>query len=620
MEELNNKEDKSFEEKLEEELYGFDSSKRRGRVPKIWGVQKKKPGAIESWKEKLEKESPPLFLKRSFRKIFFIAIIFFLISLSIFGYVFYYRSVYIRGINLNIIGAEEVEPLVDYEYLIKIENNSNYDIVDSKLIINLPEGVYFSGSLNLNQNVVTIGDLQPKTSREVKIVVFFLGRFNEIKTLGVSFKYLTPQRHQEFQLDKEINVTLKKEPINLQVFSPSKVFINEPFSIIIKGVNNTNKTYGLKISLNMQGNYEPLTVSPPPVKNFEWIISSLVPNGEFEIYLEGKYLQFLANPLNSLKFTITYLNKEFELRNYLFSINILESPIVLEIETKPEGNVVNLGEQISYTIRWMNKSSIALKNVRVKVSLDGPFNFGSLQTNGYFDPYENSIIWDGRNKQSLLNVNPGVSDSVFFTISTINDYSPGKKNLELNVSAILETETIPPEVQILSKKLSIETQITKRIIGRLTASRFLLYKDPEVKNTGPYPLVNGKPTTLSFYLKLNTYGEDFQNIIIKTKLPMGVRLTGIFGGFFNINNLQYNSETGEFVYRIDEIQGGYGDIYPPYTLMFQLEVTPPLFGDVNQFVILPFLEISAQGKFSLQNINLKLPKLTTVSSGYETQD
>ncbi len=613
------KEEKPFEEKLERELYGFEPSPRRGLIKKIWGVQKKKPEKVKTWEEVLYDEEVPIFLRRSFRKIFFIVFIFFVISLLVFGYVFYYRSIYIRGVNLNILGVEEVEPLMDYEYLIKIENNSNYDLVDSKLIINLPEGIYFPDNVNLNQRVINVGDLQARSSRELKIPLFFFGNFNEIRVLKISFRYSTPKRHQEFQIDKELNVIIKKNPINLQVFTPNKVFTNEPFNIIIKGVNSTNKTYSLKVNLNIQGNYEILTASPPPNKNFEWIFLSLAPNSEFEIYLITKYLKSVVKPLNSLHFTINYLNKNFELQDYLFSINILESPVVLEIESKPSENVVNLGDQITYIIKWTNKSSIPLKNVKLKVNFEGPFDYETLRTDGYFDPYENSIIWNPRNKASLLNVNPGVSDSVSFTISSLRNYPAGKKNLELIVNAILETESIPPEVQILSKKLSIETQSVKRIIGKLTASRILLYQDPEVKNTGPFPLQNGKPTTLSFYLKLNTYGEDFQNLIIKTKIPVGVKLTGLFGGLFNVNNLQFNIETGEFTYRIDEIQAGYGDIYPSYTLMFQIEVTPPLFGDINQFVILPFLEISGQGKFSLQNFNLKFSELTPRLIGFESK-
>lgn len=616
MQEDFNKNNEGFEEKLSEELYGIKPSSRVGKIKKIWGIQKRKPEKLQPWEEfEFDVEYLTIF-KKNIKKVFVAIFLLFLISASAFIYIFYYRAVYVRGVNLNILGVEEVNSLDEYEYAIKIENNSNYQLVDSKLEINLEKGVFFADDIEAEKKIINIGDLDLKTSREIRSRFFFIGNLNEIKKIKVAYIYYTPKRNQEYKTEKELIVSIKKEPLSLQIYSPSKVFVNEFFNFSIKLSNNTSKNLGFKVSVNFQGNYEADVVSPPYERKYEWTFNSISPNSSLEISMIGKYLKYVSNPAVYVDVNLIYLNRIFPLKTYSVGINILESPIVLEIESRPESNVVDLRLPITYVIRWTNKSSITLNNVKLKVNFEGPFDYETLRTDGYFDPYENSIIWDARNKPALANVSPGSFDYVTISIAPTKEYPIGKKDLELQIKATLETESIPPEVQILSKKLSIQTQLTKKIKGDINVVTELLYNDPQVKNTGPYPLVNGKPTTLSFYLKFYTYGEDFQNILVKTKIPIGVKLTGVVGGEFNYNKLQYNAETGDFVYQIDEISVGHGSIYGPYSIMFQIEVTPPLIGNINNLVIIPPIEISAQGKFSGESFKIKTNELQPFNIGY----
>jgi hypothetical protein len=598
-------EDKSFEEELEKELYGTKPSKRVGRVKKIWGIRKKEIEKPETWEESGTTLEDTFIFRRKITKFFWLSFILFIISASLFSFVFYYRSVYIKRISINILGPEEVNSLSVYEYLIKIENNSKEIITDTKLNLSLQEGAYFYDDLDSRNLTFTIGDLDPNTSRDIKVKLIFLGNVDQLIKIKATLNYSTIKRNQIFELNKELLVIIKKEPINFQISLPSKVFLNEPFAIYIKGINNTDQEIDVNLELVPQESFEIISLSPPTENKLNWSFKNLNPNNSFEVNLTGKFVSNAQDTIILLSSYITFKNKTFSLKSLPISVKVLESPIILEIKANPEDNVVKLGSYINYTIKWINKSSIALNNVKVKVNLEGYFDFNSVRTDGYFDPFENSIIWDARNKPSLYVVQPGSSDSVTFSISTINKYPSGQKNLEIKVIAKIETETIPPEVQILTKKLTVETQNTKKIAGNVFVEPEVFYNDPNIKNTGPFPLQAGKSTTLSVYLNFSTFGEDFENIIVKTKIPIGVKLTGVFGENFNANNLQYNPDTGEFIYKIDELISGYGDVYPPYKIMFQIEVTPPLYSDPKYFVFLPPIEVNAQSKFTLQTFNIK---------------
>ncbi|MGC8981630.1 MAG: hypothetical protein ACP5JU_01645 [Minisyncoccia bacterium] len=598
-------EEEKFEEELEKELYKEKPSERIGRVKKIWGVKRKEPEKYELWEEKATEKERTFNLK----KIFFIILSFFVLSVGLFVFVLYYRSIFIKGVSIDIIGPLEVNSLIDYSYSIKITNNSLYTLKDVKLDLSLKNGAYFKDDIS-DSKVFTIGDIEPRSSQEIKVDLIFLGKVNQIAKISSSLTYSTERRNQYFQIDKDLGVNIKSEALTYQIFKPSKIFIGEPFIISIKVMNNSDKNINLNLKLDTPESLEIVSLSPPPQELLTWQTDSIPPNSYFEIDITSKFKEEPINPVINLIPKIIYEDREFDLDNVPIAIKTIKTPITLKIETKPEESLIDLDKTINYKIYWENKSTIDLNNVVLKVYLEGPFDFNSISTNGYFSPFEKSIIWDARNKPSLYDIKPQTSDYVEFNINLIKDYPPGSKNLEAKVRAVLETESIPPEIQVLTKKFSVEISDTKIIPGKISIKPLILFKDTNFTNTGPFPLQKGQKTTLSFYLLISTYGEDFENVIIKTKIPIGVALTGSFAGEFNPMNLSYNQDTGDWVYRIDELSSGYGNIYGQYSLIQQIEVTPPLYGDLEKFVIIPQVLLTARGKYSGKTFEISTSPIT----------
>lgn len=606
------KEDSSLEEKLEKELYGEIKSERLGKVKKIWGRKLKSPAQEEDWQQQLEEASLFPFFKFNLKKIFIISFLLFLVSVGIFSFIFYYRSIYLKGINIEIIGPIEVNSLQNYEYSIKITNGSNYEINEVKAIIKLDEGIYSFDNPEENKIVYNLGNFQSKESKEIKVKLFFLANVGKNLNLNVELYYLSPKKNQSFSLTKNLLITVNKEPILFQVFAPNQIFTNEPFLLSLKFTNIAEATYDLNLSLETNPRIEALVIEPPPTYGLEWQFNQIKINQPEEINITAKITHPVNNALISFKPEIIYRNKKFALKTYNLTLNIIESPIRLFITSNPSDYLVELNKYLTYEITWENKSKISLENVQVKVYLSGDFNFESINTDGYFSPVENSIIWNARNKPELISIQPGNKNSVRFTIKTVNNYPAGKKDLTLITKAVLETESIPPEVQILSKKLTVETQETKIIPGEIKIEPKITY-DKYFSNSGPFPLVKGQQTTLSAYFNICSFGEDFQNVMIKGKIPLGVSLTGNFDLNFDTNNLQFNPDTGEFSYLINDLSYGYCDVYPPYQIAFQISVTPPLYGDIRDFVVLPEFNITAQGKFSQKIFEIKTRPITVLN-------
>jgi len=595
-------ENKNFEnlgEKLEKELYGQIPSERRGRVKKIWGVRKNTPKE-DYWSVDFQPSLFSFLDSINLKKILFLVLLLFLISSGIFAYMYYFRGIYIKGIGFDIIGPKEVNSLNPYEYKIKISNNSNINIKDAYLELKLDEGVYSYDDLETDNLSYSLGELMPKETKEVNFKLIFIGKSNENVSLRGNLVYKTPTKNQTFNINKEFVVNIKKEPISYQFFVPSQVFVNEPFMISFKFSNSSNQNFDFNLDFQPDNNFEFVSIAPPPEEGtrFKWNFNNISPGKNYEINIVGKFINFINKPVLYFYPRIIFKNKSFKLKDYVLTLNIIESPVVLNITTNKEGQLVELGETVVYNINWQNKSRISLNNVQIKAYLEGYFDMESLSTDGYFSPIENSIIWNAQNKPELYNLQPNSSGNLNFSIRTKKKYETGAKDLFLKVNAVLETTSIPPEVQILSNKLSIETQNTKIIPGKIDAKTSALYYDNNFINRGVFPLEKGKETTLTFYIDISTLGEDFEDIIIKTKIPIGVKLTGNFALNTDANNLQYNEETGEFIYRIDALSTGYGDIYSPYRLAFQISVLPPLYGEFRNFVIIPTVTLNAKGKYS----------------------
>lgn len=618
-----------FEEKLEQELYKEVKSGRVGRVKKVWGVKRKEPASQEFWQEK-QTERLWFF---PIKKFFWPSFILFLISFTIFLFVFYFRQIQISGININITGAPEISSLSPQEYRVTIKNSSKFLLDESVLNVTLNDGGYFvqensnrighgeaEGSSKsettgrtANQKTISLGSLSPNQQIEVPLRLFFTGKTNQVIEIKAVLNYLSPKKNQRFSVEKNLAVTVKKAVFDFQTHFPNQVFVGEPFQLSFRFSNITNQPFDLRVQVENPGNFESISYSPPyeaisQEKLLSWDFSNFQPNSASEIIVIGKFIQEPLNPIFTIRPTITFQNQTLTAQSIPVAVTAINSPIVIAIKSQPEGKLLDLNRIVTYTVNWENKSSINLEDARLKVDFEGPFDLGDLRSDGYFSAFENALIWDARNNSKLYKILPGESGSVNFSVKVVNNYpvfSPNQKDFRLRVKATFETKSIPPEVQILSRQISIEAEETKFLPGDISVLPVIRYRDNLLSNYGPFPPVAGGKTALTAHLYVDTIAEDFQNVIIKTKIPIGVQLTGVWGGNFEASLLSFNRITGDFVYQIKQLPANLGNGYQSYDLAFQIEATPPI-ADPREVEILGPVELEAVGRHSQ-----KIFKVTT---------
>ena len=605
---------KTFEGNLEQELYREKPSTRPGRVKKVWGIKRDEAPDSESWEaDQLEPvRSLPL------GRYFSIALAFFILSVAIFAFVFFYRSIAIRDVRIELSGPTEVGALASQAYTLIVRNGSSLTLEDGAVEIDLGDGAYFTDQPTDRQRTIPIGQLKSGERRELPLPLFFHGRANSVSEVKATFSYLSPKRNQRFSTARSLAVSINRGSFDFQSHFPNQVFVGEPFQTAFRFSNTTDQPYDLTIRVDPPGSFESVSFSPPTAAPLTWHFSALQPNALAEIILIGRFAEAPLNPVFRAIPTITVRGQEFSLEPIPVAVKAIASPVVLRVQSYPENKLAQLDQELTYTVRWQNKSTINLSDTRLKVTLEGPFDLSSVRSDGYLSATDQSLVWDARNQSKLYRIAPGEEGSVSFAIKTIRDFplsSPTTKNFRLKVRATLETSSIPPEVQVLSQTLAVTAEDDKAIPGNITASPVIRYRDDAISNHGPFPTIAGAHTTLTAHLYIGTVAEDFRNIIIRTKIPIGVQLTGVWGNAFDPTKLSYNSKTGDFTYQLPDLPAnlGYGSS-PPHDLAFQLEVTPPATSP-DQFVILGPATLSAQGAHSQRSFQLTTNPVTLSDVG-----
>jgi hypothetical protein len=545
-------------------------------------------------------------------KIFLISIIIFIISLITFAYFFYLKPRPAAGLKINFIGPKEVLALENYDYQIQVENGSNQRLTNVSLKISLSQGAYNSERINEKEFSLFLGDLEPQKKYESKINLFFLNGGNEKETINLILSYKIGNKPNIFSKESIFSVLVKNTPIKAQIFLPAKIYLNQQFQANFTLINLTSKKLdNLKITVEPPS-YFLLSSSFPKSENLTWFFSVLESKESKNISLIGQFQNIKTTGVFSLKIDFEFQGINFSLPKEIAKINVFENPVVFYINSNPSKESVQIGSNLFYEIILENRSKTSLENCEVKVTFEGPFDLQSLSSNGYYSQFEQALYWNPRNNENLLLLKPGDKAVFSFSISLFRSYpilGGENKNFTTKIRAEFRTPSVPIEIETPSKEYVVFQEDYKKIIGDLTIDQSLVYNDKYFLGEGPFPLQHNQPTTLTWHIYIKSIAEDFENLIISTKLPVGVNFTGKVGGDAILENLKYDPRTGSFLYVLNNIPANLGYTEKMIDLAFQIIVEPPGNIDINNFVIIPSLQYSAKGSFSQVQISKSLREI-----------
>jgi len=224
--------------------------------------------------------------------------------------------------------------------------------------------------------------------------------------------------------------------------------------------------------------------------------------------------------------------------------------------------IASAGETLHYQVFFRNIGSTPFENLYMVVKLDGPaLDLSTIQA-GEGQVQQNMLIWDYRQTSELRRLEVQEEGKVDFYVKVRSDWNPSGSD-ENNA-------TITDEVNISQ----ITQKFTVKLNSGLVISQSAFYKGLDVENSGPIPPRTGQTTTYTVTWDIMNYLSDAKNVKVKAILPENVNLTGKIMPPDESSKFSFDSVSREIVWSAGDILAGTGVRGDPYTISFQISLTP----------------------------------------------
>ena len=548
------------------------------------------------------------------KKILIISSVIFLAVLVLSSAIFYFWLTSFKKslIDFNISGPAQISSGEDGVYIISYWNNTNQILQNAVLVIRYPQDTVV-GDNKIIQNI-DLGSIGIGGGGKQEITIAFIGPDKSIQKLEAILSYKPQNTTSTFENKTSKEVAISGSALSVDFKTPVAVLPNTRNVYVIHYKNNTDKVFqNVSIEATYPNEFNFISSDQMPAKdNDTWNLGDLNPNEEGNITVSG-ILRNVQNANFELAIGVIKNNKFYKFSQNSSLINLTDLPLKMDILVNGQSSLtVNPGDDLRFKIHYENNAGVALSDVVLKVKLDGlMYNFSSLKTSGYFNGVDNTIIWNTGNLPDLKSLTPNSSGDVEFQINVKPQYiirTFRDKNFLLQVSATMETPTVPPFLAV--KSLSVVSDLAIKINTKTELKTKGYYFDSIIKNSGPLPPKVNQTTTYTIHWQITNYSNNVNNTIVKAVLPEGVSWLNKKAGA-GAATLEYNDRTGELTWNAGEVAAGTGVLLDSYEVVFQVGLTPAV-SKVNMIVpILGESALTGDDTFTGNDILITTPALKT---------
>ena len=539
--------------------------------------------------------------------IFLIVVVF-----SGIGFYFWLTSFKKSSVDFDISGPTQIASGEPTTYLISYWNNTNQVLQNAILVVHYPQDAMVSGG-KLVQNI-DLGNIGVGGGGKQEINLSFVSSDKSIQKLQTILSYKPQNTASIFENVAEKEVAINGSALNVDFKAPEAVLPNTRSNYIIHYKNNTDKVFkNVSIEAVYPQNFNFISSDRTPSKgNNTWSLGDLNPNEEGDINIVG-VLRSNDGADFALAIGVYESNKFFKFNINRFQVNLAALPLAIEISVSNQENAnVDIGDFLQFKISYKNNASIALTDVVLRAKLDGlMYDFASMKTNGFYSGTDNTITWNAGNFPEFKNLESGATGEVEFQINVKSRYiirTFRDKNFLLQVSATMETLTVPPSLAVKSLSVSNDLYIKVNTKAELETKGY--YYDSVIKNSGPLPPKVSQTTTYTIHWRVTNYSNDLDKVIVKSVLPEGVSWLNKKAGAGDAT-LEYNDRTSELTWNIGKIPAATGVLLDSYEVIFQVGLTPSIRNVNSMMPVISESNLTAEDSFTGTSITASAPILRT---------
>ncbi|MFA6364968.1 MAG: hypothetical protein WCW78_01060 [Candidatus Paceibacterota bacterium] len=527
------------------------------------------------------------------RKILFIAIGFFAAVLLGAG-IFLYSVLSGNGsthVDFALVIPSEITRGVPFEVAVTASNGQESILTNAVVRINLPSTIINVGGINGQNQLVTeeIGDIGAGSLARRTFKFIAVGPVGSTEKLKASINY-TSGRNTGFELDDTKEVRVTSMPFKLEVKTPDHVLRGAPFEIEIKYTNTSRFDFPdvvLQAKYPTMFKFSSSVPIPPESLDNLWSLHEVRAGSSGTLFVKGTYdgadTSDISVPITILA---TFSGHDYPVVESASALSFGPAPVDLQILVNNQSAyVARVGDTLTYSIHYENKSGIALADVVVRATIVGEMlNATTINTNALLDPMTSEFIWNASNVPAFRLLDAGASGDVMVTAHLKNLFPLkrlGDKNYSLRAHATLNSPSVPPYLQ--AAKTVAEAGLETKVAGLAALDTQLFYRDTAVSvfNAGPFPPKVGQATEYSVHWVLRNFATDISNIEVRASLGSGVTFVGAVEGSGEKPPV-YDSEKGQIVWAIDRVPAGKGVSSDLFEAVFQVRATPTA-AQVGQF-------------------------------------
>ncbi len=520
-----------------------------------------------------------------------------------------------KDVSIEVVAQKEVLVGVPFRASYTYENLSKKVLMAPEISFELPEGALYLNDPNKRVVVEKLDKIEPGEIVKKEFNVVIIGKslstykFNSV----LSYSYEASALTSRFDKNKSFEILARDSVIGIDVTTPDKVLNGEDFEIHISSQNmSLEKIEGARIQISLPENFKVKNSDPVLDEKNGFVIDVLNPNERKTFVISGAmsakaYTYFSIGA----KAQVAVNSQYYDINEKNSSISLSPSPLGLVINSSKEDKAVFPGEEIKYTLNFVNNADINLSDVILTAKIVGQmFEIRTVSTDGYFNDKDNTITWTASNLAMLKELKAKESGSVSFGVRAKSSYEGDRisdKNFVIKVDGTIISPTVPYGV-VADKTVGIYS-IENKIGGNLFFDQTMNFNElsGDIKNSGSLPPRVNQEIQYTIHWQVGAMASDYKDIKIASFLGSGVKWTGKVKS--NISSVPvYNEKTQEVTWEIPSVLSGRGVSDSPIEAIFQVSFTPSINLVGKGFGIISKTDMSAVDSFTSE------PKTISIDS------
>jgi len=498
-------------------------------------------------------------------------------------------------VGLVIKGPDTVASGSEAQFHITYHNGENADMINVHLDLIYPSNFQFKSSTPSSKLVSGQSFDLPKVSqgRDGDLIIRgkLSGSTGEQKQILAKLRYKLSNFNSTFEVDQTFNTTIQAPKLTLEITGPTEVPIGQDASFTINYSNVSGQDYdNLAVSLIYPDDFKFAQASIPPQKgNNYWQVGKLAAGNSGHINISGSFIgqnqdeQLLTGMLGQT------INGNFAAQIISTTTFRLKSaPISLSQQASPN-DIVNIGDNIQFTINYKNESSVGLTNLVIvdtfnsslvdtsKISISDAVITGS------------TITWKAATNKNLGLLTPGQSGQVSFSLPLRQSLPATLKNQIINNSVTISSAEVTTPIRSEDLEIKLASKLKLDVVGDFVS--------------GASPMQVGRDTTFAITLLLSNASNDLNSTEVVASLPLpSSAWTNVVVPIESKSQLSFDETSGLIRWDVGNLPAFAGKLTPAVKVTFQVKVTP---SESDRGQVMKLLsDIQASGIDSFTNMKL----------------